>query len=430
LHFHKARLKADFDTVDVCQSCQSKPRGSITARPASTKHLMLEERSVNRVRFDDAFVDSRAQAPTALFGQAPRKSFDGPARAFSYPAPQRGGRTDVSLPSRASTFSIQEPFGRKSIEAPPLRAISFPIPTSNQYHLEAPESPPRRPSSALLSTSPVPLSPEFPLVRRASSRLLSASPIPVSPEFPLRRSSSHILSASPVPMSPESPPRRTSSILLSASPAPMPPEFPLMRATSFSMSNQSWYESHDSLNSRSRVSPIPMPDQWRRSLKQPRSSLSSPTLSESSTIAYPLSPGTSFHDILDLDLLPKLEPYLNDVPIVQLTQATATWSYSQTLEQLLYPDEFLSKGDTVITRSYLSPSVRSHIRLIADTVSEDSGQGQATTLTIFLARFIMQHGTHVLLSAPGQEEDPTGLKELECRDAMAREISAMLETSE
>ena len=81
-------------------------------------------------------------------------------------------------------------------------------------------------------------------------------------------------------------------------------------------------------------------------------------------------------------------------------------------------------------RSYLSSSVRSHIWFFAYTLSESSLQGQALTLAIFLNRFIMRYGTHVLLDAPRQYEDPTGLRELETRYDIAREILRFLEAEE
>lgn len=309
-------------------------------------------------------MDSKTRSMPALADQVPRKSFKAPARALSFPTPNRAEQGVANRPpQRSSTFSILEPSPRMSIAAPPLRAFSFS--TSNQH-----------PNGPL----------EFPL--------LSASPIPMTDPSP--------------PMSPETP-------------------RPLLRASSFPLPNQTRYKPR---GSHPRASPIPMPVQWRRSLKSHRSGLSSPALSESSTTASSRSAASSFHDILDLDLLPQLLPYLNNVPILHLVQNAAAWSYPQTLEQFLHPDRFHLKGDGVMRRSYLPPSVRSHIYGLADMVSERSPQGQAVTLAIFLARFIMHHGTHVLLDASCQCEDPTGLRELESRYAMAREILGFLEANE
>lgn len=330
-------------------------------------------------------MDSKARAIVALANQAPHMSIKAPARALSFPTTNRAQYSAAKLPPpRALSFSTPNRAEQGAAKCRPQRSQTFSI-------LE--------PSPRMSYTTP-------PL------RAFSFSTSSQHPYGPLELPP---LSASPIQMTDLSPPT-----------SPETPR-PLVRASSFPLPNRNWHEPREL---RPRASPIPMPEQWRRSLKSSRSGLSSPALSDASTTASSRSATSSFHDILNLDLLPQLLPYLDNVPILHLIQNAAAWSYPRTLEQLLDPDRFPLKGDGVMRRSYLPPSVRSYIYVLAYTVSEGSLQGQATILAIFLTRFIMHHGTHVLVDAPRQCEDPIGPRELESRYAMAGEILGFLERNE
>lgn len=48
-------------------------------------------------------------------------------------------------------------------------------------------------------------------------------------------------------------------------------------------------------------------------------------------------------------------------------------------------------------------------------------------LIVFLLRFAMFFGTDVLVDAPAQSEDPTGLREVESTYQMSKEVGVLLE---
>jgi hypothetical protein len=220
----------------------------------------------------------------------------------------------------------------------------------------------------------------------------------------------------------ESPPLPALSCSMANPYQPMSPGMPLPRASSFPLPSQYPQKSPKFLP---RASSIPMPNQWRRSLKVPPSALSSPLMSQANAIDFQHSHSGSFHDILGLDLLSQILPYLDNVPIQDLIHHAAKWSYSQTLAQLLHPDHFYPKEGPVMRQSYLSSSTRLHIWFCACTTSEDVIL--ILPIATFLIRFIMQYGSNILLDVPHQLDDPTGLRELESRYEITKEILRFLD---
>ena len=312
------------------------------------------------------------------------------------------GFEDASIDSECEPApDLVDHIRRKTLESS-IRACSFRVP--NSHRQKALESP-------LLQALPF-------------SVLEPSQDIAIQPR-PMRAMSFSVSDQCPHG-SLESPHLRAMSFSMPNPRQPMSPGMPLLRASSFPLPNK--YQ-RKSLKFPPRASSIPMPDQWRRSIKLSPSALSSPRISEANTVTFPHSRAASFHDILGLDLLLQIPPYLDNVPIQALIHHAAEWSYSQTLAQLLHPDHIYLKRDAVMRQSYLSSSTRLHIWFCACTMSESSPQGVVLTLPIatLLIRFSMQYGTNILLEVPRQLDDPTGLRELESRYEIAEEILRFME---
>jgi hypothetical protein len=208
-----------------------------------------------------------------------------------------------------------------------------------------------------------------------------------------------------------------------------------------------------------RPSDIPSKEQWRSSLKSaqtstssrsstgalsdtfssssPRQAKSSPTLTlppvtRSSPSAIPQQTSDSFTSVLSQTHLSKLQQHLNNIHTEQLTHYSSTWSYDQTLDQFLRPDHFYLKDVDMVHRSYLSSSTRSHIYSLAHTIStsqyENKTQRESSVfaLAIFLLRLVMFFGVDILIDAPAQCEDPTGLRVVESTYQLAREVAMFL----
>ncbi|CZR63909.1 uncharacterized protein PAC_13806 [Phialocephala subalpina] len=459
--------------------------GSQTPRASSTQSTGSKKRMSVEMSLEKAL-----SAPLPNKYQSPRRA--SMSRTVMTPVPEQPPRTRpevfiekaLSFPmpnkyrNRSTISTSTSPPGAiSSSRFPPVvhQARTLSPPTANQNLLSAPEfigsrSQPRALSIAIPNQSPrrAPEATSFIPEAIPSSRLRPVIHQERALSFPPPNQYTY------QSLGPPSSPR--------TSPLPMPNPRSRMdigpRASSFSSTTQHRHLSlqpPSNVESPLRLSDIPPREQWRRSLKSPTStaivkpqgyfsngsnasvneSVSSSPRSSATSLPentpscqalvpfFPLKPiADSFHSILSLDVLYKLQQHLNNVSIQQLVHHASIWSYSQTLDQLLHPDNLALKGDTAIDRSYLSRTVRSYLYDLSCDIATSSspaksqfGQGEnkeglGFELWMFLLRFVMSIGVEILRDAPRQYADPTGLKEVESRYEIVREILGVLEEQE
>ncbi|KUJ14415.1 uncharacterized protein LY89DRAFT_671764 [Mollisia scopiformis] len=397
-------------------------RLSFGCPPSSYPMHSLAQPSSPTASFSSASTSVPSMTRRVSFGSSTSRVSSNPAKRFSAemsvekalwaPLPNKYQGSRRSL-SRTKTMPLpipeqQQRSQRQFPEIPSEKALSYP--PMNRYPSKSTGSPP--PST--LANIP----------RRSSSSRIDIGPRASSFSQQTRGPSSKTIQP------------------------PAPPQ----RALSFSSQSKHRHASLQTLQppiSLRRPSDIPSKEQWRSSLKsaqnppspQPSPQSYSPTPSIASTssaptpipasslIMYqtPKAPSDSFNLILSPQTLTDLQPHLPTIPHEQITHHASTWSYAQTLDQLLHPDHCHLKGSDTLCRSYLSSSIRSYISTLAFSLA---GERENFPLMLFLFRFVMLFGVDVLRGVPSQCGDPTGLREVESSYMLAGEIFEVLEGRE